>query len=159
MPAITTGPDGGTVFARALVGRYLDLSLAGLTADEACLHLTIEQDGQRLCQIAIDGRAGALRYVRDWAQFVEPAHDPVARSVPFQFAGEFRDLRLIIDDSTLELFSGAGTTVLSLLLFPGVGPIHARIDADGPVAIAELTLRALQVGAAAESGLSIMAAR
>lgn len=159
MPAITTGPDGGTVFARALAGRYLDLSLAGLAADEACLHLTVEQDGQRLCQIDIDGRAGALRYIRDWAQFAEPAHDPVARSVPFQFAGEFRDLRLIIDDSTLELFSGTGTTVLSLLLFPGPGPIHARIDADGPVAIAELALRALQVGAAAESGLSIMAAR
>lgn len=141
--ALETGDAGGVLLQRALADRYLDLAVSGLDAGDACLRLVLEQGDQRLCLIEIDGRAGELRYVRDWARFPDPARDPAALAVPFHFAGEFRDFRVIIDDSTLELFSGPGTRVLTLLLFPGSGPFDIRIDTDGSVAATGLTLRAL----------------
>lgn len=140
---VAVGPPGGTLWQQELADRQLDLSLAGLDASDGCVRLTLHQGDHRLCLIEIDYRAGEWRYIRDWAHFANPGKDTVSLASPFRFPGEFRDWRVIVDDTTLELFSGTGTTVLSLLLFPEAGPIAARLEADCAACADRLVLRTL----------------
>lgn len=146
---IAVSHEGGAVLQRKLDDRQLDLTLTGLDAPDGCVRLTLHQGEQRLCLIEIDYRAGEWRYIRDWAHFADPGKDTVSLTSPFRFAGEFRDWRVVVDDTTLELFTGTGTTVLSLLLFPEAGPIDARLDAEGAVCAERLVLRRLRADSVA----------
>jgi len=126
---------------RAIDEGYLNLELSRVSGAGGQFEFRLMQGDSLLFEFKLDYSSGSFQFQRSWGEMMDPPQWETHIKRCFNFEGEFDSLKIFVDESTVEIFSGTGTTVLSSLIFPKSQPISLQLSTEGDLKLSDVVFR------------------